>query len=103
MTDRPLRVLGVEQGERGLMFAEFHLIRKTSIFLLQMRRIEKADLTEFRGYGGGPDAPAKTLAHKYRQHPGMINMRVSEDQVVDRGGLDLWWIPIHEAKVLRPL
>jgi len=50
-----------------------------------------------------PDRAAEAVGHEPRQVAGVVDVRVGQDDVVDRGGFDRQGLPVAQPQVLEAL
>jgi hypothetical protein len=91
------------ERERGLVLTEAALVRELRVFLLQVRRVGQHQPAEIERAAGAVHGALEALRHEARQPAAVIDMRVREDDGVDRLGGDRQRRPVAQAKLLQSL
>ena len=98
-----LRVPGREQRKSRRVLAEPLLVGVVGILLLKLGGVEEQKPRELERGGGAVHGTAKPVAHQARQIAGMIDVRVGQDDVIERGRLERRRAPVELAQLLETL
>ena len=101
--ERGLRIGHRIQWKGGLVFRIAVAVCKLRVPLEQMPTIEEQDLAEVSSRRCAVDLTLESILHQQRQVAGMIEVRVREDDAINRARLDRKWRPIPVLELLVPL
>ena len=79
------------------------LIVVSRFFLLQMCRVRKKNSQEIQGRGCSVNGSAKALFYKTRQIARVIDMRVCQNNGVNRARIDRRILPVPQSQILQSL
>ena len=98
-----LGVTAIEEGERGLVFAETFPVGVLGILLLELGSIAEEDFSQFARGPRGVDGAVVAFAHEPREEPRVVDVGVGEEdgryplRIVTRA------FPVELAKLLEAL
>ena len=82
-----LHVAGVVQRQGGVMFGEADLVGVRRVLLLQVSAVAQHDLGQLRGLARAQHSAAEALTDQSRQVARVVQVRVGEDNGVERRGV----------------
>ena len=100
---RILRFLERVQRQRRIVFRLLHLVVEARVFFLQMARIRKDDATQIDRRRRGENSPAESFLHQSRNPSAVIEVRMGQDDRVDRSGRNRRVVPVTLTPFFRPL
>ena len=103
LRDRAKRVGLAVERKRRLVFREAVPVRVRRVLFLDPAGVRKDDAAEVLGAGGAVHAAAEPLRHQPREISAMIEVRVRQDDRVNRRRGNRQVRPVPLAKLLQPL
>ena len=85
------------------MLGETVTVRLARVLVLNVRRVRQNQRTELLGRRGAEDPAAKPGRNQPRQIPAVIEVRMGQDDGVDRGRVDRQRLPVAQPQFLQPL